>query len=59
MDRTFGIRTESVIEVRMRLNVHEAIQLKVALINAGLAKDDFWNEIIAELGIAMCQIELT
>lgn len=55
MDRTFSIRTESVIEVRMRLNVHQASQLKEALINADLINNGFWNEIIADLGIELSQ----
>lgn len=55
MDRAFSIRTESVIEVRTRLNVHQAIQLKEALINADLINNSFWNEIIAELGVELSQ----
>lgn len=57
MDRTFSIHTESVIEVRMRLTACQAIQLKVALINANLVDHSHWNEIIAELGIELSQFK--
>lgn len=57
MDRTFSIRTESVIEVRMRLTVCQAIQLKEALINANLVDHSHLNEIIAALGVELSQFK--